>query len=315
MKIKMANKLPVGASPLVIAKLLISAVLVAALLTGCGKKDKKAATEEVETIFAVNAMKAIPSTLDNYLQFGGNVQVASSVDIYPDAASGKITKMYVKVGDFVKKNDVVAEVNSSKPGMDYRNSPVKAPVSGTITSFPLNVGTTVSAQTSIGKIGSTGRLEIKTFIAERFVSRVSLRQKAELTFDAYPGVIFPAVLVEVDPVLDSTSRTLGVKLVQEPVDERLKAGMYARIKLITDTKDNTIVVPANVVVNKSGENVVFVVNTQTNTVKASIVKLGIKVDDRQEVEQGIAPGDLVVTKGQTLLTDGAKVKVASIEGE
>ena len=50
----------------------------------------------------------------------------------------------------------------------------------------------------------------------------------------------------------------------------------------------------------------------TNTVKASPVKKGIRVDDKQEIQMGIAPGDLVVIKGQALLTDGAKVNVVSI---
>ena len=53
-------------------------------------------------------------------------------------------------------------------------------------------------------------------------------------------------------------------------------------------------------------------DTLTNTVKASPVKRGIRVDDKQEVEMGITPGDLVVIKGQSLLSDGAKVNVVSI---
>lgn len=89
--------------------------------------------------------------------------------------------------------------------------------------------------------------------------------------------------------------------------------MYARIKLITDSKRNTIVLPANVIVTRNEQDVVYIVDTMTNTVKASPVKKGIKVDDKQEVEMGIAPGDLVVIKGQALLSDGAKVNVVSIE--
>ena len=89
--------------------------------------------------------------------------------------------------------------------------------------------------------------------------------------------------------------------------------MYARIKLITDSKRNTIVLPANVIVTRNEQDVVYIVDTMTNTVKASPVKKGIKVDDKQEVEMGIAPGDLVVIKGQALLSDGAKVNIVSIE--
>ena len=218
----------------------------------------------------------------------------------------------VKVGDKVKKDEILAEIDASRPGMDYKSSPVKAPVSGTITSFPLNVGATVSASMSIGKISSTGKLEIKTNVAERFISRISMKQKAELTFDAYPGEIFPAVLVEIDPVLDVTSRTLGIKLLQEPADSRLRAGMYARIKLITDTKKNAIVIPNNVVVTRNEQDVVYIVDPQTNKAKMSPVKKGIRVDDKQEILMGIVPGDLVVVKGQALLNDGATVKIVNI---
>ena len=240
-------------------------LLVLISFTGCNKKVAAAEEEKVETVFAVNAYKAVPQTLDNYLDFGGNVQAASSVDIYPDT-NGKISKIYAKVGEKVNKDQVLAEVDASRPGMDYKSSPVKAPVAGTITSFPMNIGSTVAASMSIGKISSTGKLEIKTNVAERFISRISMKQKAELTFDAYPGEKFPATLIEIDPVLDATSRTLGIKLLQEPSDSRLKAGMYARIKLITDTKKNTIVIPHNVIITRNGEDIVYIIDSATNTV-------------------------------------------------
>lgn len=281
-------------------------------LTGCANKKGSAVTEKAETVFAVNAYKAVPRTLDDYLEFGGNVETASSVDIFPDVQSGKISKINIRVGDKVKKDQVVALVDASKAGMDYQSSPIKAPVDGTITSFPYTVGTTVSATMSVGKISSTGQLEIKTNVAERFLSRVSKNQRAILTFDAYPGKTFPAKLVEIDPILDVNTRTLGIKLLQTPSDSRLRAGMYARIRLITDTKKNTIVIPTNVIVRRNEEDIVYIVDTLTNTVKASPVKRGIRVDDKQEVEMGITPGDLVVIKGQSLLSDGAKVNVVSI---
>lgn len=301
---------------------LISVICIGSVITAglcsCGNKNKaakakaKGEKEVVETIFAVNAYKAIPRTLDNYLEFGGNVQTSSSVDIYPDVQSGKLSKINVKVGDKVKKDQIVAFVDASRAGMDYQSSPIKAPVDGTVTSFPFNVGATVSASMSVGKISSTGTLEIKTNVAERFLSRVKMNQKAELTFDAYPGVVFSAKLVEIDPILDTNTRTLGIKLIVTPSDSRLRAGMYARIKLITDTRKNTIVLPANVVVTRNEEDVVYIIDSVTNIVKASPVKKGIRVDDKQEIEQGIAPGDLVVIKGQSLLSDGSKVNVVSV---
>lgn len=291
-----------------------ASLAMASLVLGCSKKSEEnvESSEEKETVFVVNVYKAVPKTLDDYLEFGGNVQTASSVDIFPDVQSGKLSKIFVNKGEKVVKDQILAEVDASRPGMDYKASPIKAPIGGTITNFPLNIGSTVSAAMSIGKISSTGQLEIKTNVAERFISRVSMRQKAELTFDAYPGVKFPATLVEIDPVLDVSSRTLGIKLIQEPADSRLKAGMYARIKLITDTKKNTIVIPNNVVINRNDEDIVYIVDPSTNKAKLSPVKKGIRVDDKQEILMGIAPADLVVVKGQGLLNDGASVKIVNV---
>lgn len=88
------------------------ALVASALLAGCNKKVAEN-NEQAETVFAVNVYKAVPRNLDDYLEFGGNVQTASSVDIYPDVQSGKLSRILVKVGDKVKKDQVLCEVDAS----------------------------------------------------------------------------------------------------------------------------------------------------------------------------------------------------------
>lgn len=292
--------------------LVVVVAVVALLAVGKNKKQQaqaNASSEPAEPTFAVNVEKAVAQTFDNYLEFSGDVQLASSVDIYPDVQLGKITRLLVKNGDVVTKNQVVAEVDASRAGQDYRSSPVKAPVGGTITSFPLKIGATVGSSTSIGKVSSTGRLEVKTHVAERYVSRVRLGQDAMLTFDAYPGEEFPARVTEVDPTLDAASRTLGMKLVQDPPDPRLLAGMFSKIHLITDTHENTIVIARTTIVEKVNGQFVFIADPSSNTARMTPIKTGITVDDKIEITEGIHEGDLVVTKGNTMLNDGAKIKI------
>ena len=48
------------------------------------------------------------------------------------------------------------------------------------------------------------------------------------------------------------------------------------------------------------------------TVRQQPVKLGITIDDKTEVVDGLKTGQTVVAKGQTLLSDGAKVNIVSI---
>ena len=274
----------------------------------CSKDEGTAVVpvESQETVFAVNTYVAAAENLDEYLEFGGDVVAASSVDVMPDT-SGKIANIRVRVGDYVEKNQILAYVDPSRPGMTYESSPIRAPVAGTITAFPVSVGSMVAPSVSIAKISNTKNLEINISVAERFVSRIAVGQPALLTFDSYPGEVFTAKVAEVNPVLDTTSRSMGVKLVLDPPDNRIKIGMYCRVKLITESKAGVVAIPREAIVNRSGQESVFVVNG--NTVENCPISVGITVDNMVEVVSGLSAGNEVVVSGQTLLDSGSKVHV------
>ncbi len=300
---KMKKNIPLG----FLLLLLVSSIM----LLSCKPEVK---TEKEEVVFAVSTYEVRNTSLDDYLEFGGDVVASSSVDILPDS-SGKLSRVYVSVGDYVRKDQVLAEIDPSRPGMTYSTSDIKAPTSGTVSAFPLSIGSTVAPSMSVGKISSTGMLEIEAAVAERFVSRVALGQKAELRLDAWPSDIFMATITEVSPVLDAATRTMAVKLIPEDVTgEKIKPGMYSRIKLITEEKENVFVVPYHSLIVRDDEAFAFIVQDDETVLQQKVI-LGLRVDDQVEVINGLQEGDLVVTRGQTLLNDGTKVSVVSVETE
>mgnify|MGYP002673982411 FL=1 len=296
--------------------LMAAAILSSALVSCKGKSEKTAKEEETETIYAVNADIVQAGNLDDYLEFGGDVSSVSAVDVYPDAA-GKISRIRVSVGNLVKKDQIIAYVAPSRPGMNYSENPVKAPISGRVTSFPPTIGTMVSQSYSIAKISDTDELQIKVNVAERFISRIRENQTAIVSFDAYPGVEFKARVFEVSPVLDTTSRTMLAKLKVEPADSRIKAGMYARVKLITDTIEGAVVIPNDAIVYRDGKPYVFTAKSESaeSSVNMVSVKEGLSVDNKTEIQEGLKEGDVIIVKGQSLLSDGSKVKILSISGK
>ncbi|WP_296663774.1 efflux RND transporter periplasmic adaptor subunit [Treponema sp. UBA753] len=296
--------------------LMAAAILSSALVSCKEKSEKTAKEEEAETIYAVNADIVQAGNLDDYLEFGGDVSSVSAVDVYPDAA-GKISRIRVAVGDLVKKDQIIAYVDPSRPGMNYSENPVKSPISGRVTSFPPTIGTMVSQSYSIAKISDTDELQIKVNVAERFISRIRENQTAVVSFDAYPGVEFKARVFEVSPVLDTTSRTMLAKLKVEPADSRIKAGMYARVKLITDTIEGAVVVPNDAIVYRDGKPYVFTAKSKDteSSVNMVSVKEGLSVDNKTEIQEGLKEGDVIIVKGQSLLSDGSKVKILSISGK
>lgn len=287
------------------------------VLLGCNRNNSAPAQAQqapAETVYAVNTYIAHPSSLDAYLEFGGDVEASSSVDILPDTA-GKLSRLLVKVGDFVNRNQLVAYVDPSRPGLNYEASPVRAPISGTVTALPFPVGSTVAPTVAIGKISTANELEITINVAERFVSRIKLNQSARLVFDAYPAETFIATVVEISPVLNTASRSMTVKLRLNTRDPRVKIGMYARVKLITDEKRGVIAVPNDALVRRAGKPLVFVVNRGDNSVAMIEVAEGIRVDDQVEILSGLSAGDEVVVKGHTLLDAGSRVNVISTVNE
>lgn len=298
--------------------IVVSAAMLATSLLSCGPKNKNVAKKDevVESLFAVNTYKTSEGNLDDYLEFGGDVTAVNTVDVMPDMA-GKVSNVLVNVGDKVSKNQVIAYVDASRGGMYYAASPVRAPIAGRVTSLPATVGATVAQSSSLAKISRTDDLEVKINIAERFISRIENKQIATISFDAYPSVEFEARVVEISPVLDTLTRTMQVKLKFTKPDPRIKVGMYARVKLVTESVKNAIVIPSSAIVLRDQKPYVFMVSSQKNgetpaKVKLQPITVGIEVDSKTEVTEGLNAGDEIVVKGQSLLNDGSNVNIISV---
>ncbi len=296
--------------------LLVLLILILAIGTVAGfyflKKTEKESTEsveeeEAEQVFAVNTTIAVEGQIRDFLYVNGDIIAKESVDVYPDAA-GKLTDIRVKVGETVYKGKIIAYVDPSRPGMNFANSPIKSPISGTVTSFPGTIGSTVSQQAPIATIGDLSNLEVRTYISERKISHIENGMKAELTFGAFPGEFFDAVITELNPVIDPSSRTMEIKLDLLESDTKIKSGMFAKIKITTSIKDNIVKIPSDCITERFGEKFVYVITDENRTEKRVITE-GINVNDVSEILTGIKTGEKIVIQGQSLLENDVKVKI------
>jgi len=272
-------------------------------------KDTPADEKSEGLVFAVNTTQAVKGPIQDYLALSGDIIAASTVDTYSDAA-GKISKLYVSVGSRVRKDDPVAEVDPSRPGMEFVHSVVKAPVSGTVVALPAQLGMTISQAVPLARIAGGTGLEIRLFVAERFISRISMNQRCEITLDAWPGEIFNGRIIEISPTVEAASRTMEIKVGVENPGARLKAGMFAKVRVITERKENIVKIPVGAMLNRFGEHYVFVVESgSTPVVRKRIIKPGITIDGVMEVQHGLSADEEIVVRGQTLLEDGSRVNV------
>ncbi|MDA3951208.1 MAG: efflux RND transporter periplasmic adaptor subunit [Spirochaeta sp.] len=261
----------------------------------------------VDTVFAVNVTPAVEGEINNYIEVNGDVQSTASIDVYSNTA-GEVVRLYHGIGDTVAAGKVLAEIDPSRPGQNFSLSPVTAPISGTITRLPVRVGSNVSPSAPVAQVSRTNELEIVVQIAERFVSKVERGLPAIIQLDAFPERRFDAVVRELNPVVDPMTRTLEVTLRFIGNAERVRPGMYAEVRIITEQKEGIVKVPGDVLIRRFGETFVYVV-TDEETAERRVVNPGIEIDDKLEITDGLEPGERVVYQGQNLLEDGARVRV------
>jgi multidrug efflux pump subunit AcrA (membrane-fusion protein) len=249
-------------------------------------------------------------TIENSVVINGDVLAAGQVSLYPTVA-GKLTELRFRVGDRVSRGQIVAMVDPSRPGEVFSQAPVTSTISGTVLQAPLHSGDTVSTASVVYVIGDLSVLEVETFVPERYANAARRGLAAEVSLEALPGESFPASVYEVSPVLDPSSRTLRIRLRFDKSDERIRAGMFATVSLVTSSRRDVPVIPRSSVINTYGSWIVFVVD-EDNIARRKVITLGLENETSIEVLSGIAAGDRLVSSGQNFLSDGDPVRV--VEG-
>lgn len=273
---------------------------------GPGKGGARGRGGTGNTIFTVRSAEAVKKTLNDYVITNGEVESQSAVEVFP-SMGGKVQQINVLLGSQVKKGDVIAKIDPSEPGTKYALSPVEAPISGSIVSIPLKVGTKVTTNSAVTMIGDIDNLQISASVPERYVSELKTGLKAEITVEAYPDVIFMATVSRVSPVVDAATRTKQVIMNFDKKDSRVNAGMFAKVKLYTSKYSGKLVVPSDAIItNDDDVSYLFVVNDDY-TVSRRTVKTGKAIDGMIQVTDNLMAGERVVYEGMLSLSDGTNV--------
>ena len=286
--------------------MILAAVAVLVALAHLPKKKMQMPPME-ETVYTVKTQEVGRSDLQEYLRLNGTVKAENTISVYPDIG-GKLTRVPVTLGTYVKKGQLIAEVDPSSPGSYYSASPVYAPIAGYITSLPLTTGTTVTTSSEIATIGNIEKLQIECKIPESKIAVLQNGLTAEVGLEAYKGVTFPAHVFRISPVVDETSRTKEMYLLFDTDDTRINAGMYVKIRLNTVLHENAITVPVDCIQSQGGEQYVYVYNAADSSVSRRVITTGATVDGVAEVTDGLTDGEIIVVSGMQVLADGVKVK-------
>lgn len=203
-----------------------------------------------------------------------------------------------------------AALNSASLALSQISSTITAPASGTIANLILTAGLPISAPsstttTSVQKFGTIvmaqeGGLEASVNLSEVDAPKVHPGQKVTLTLDAFPDKTFTGRVGSINTTgaVSSGVTTYPAIIALDTAATNIYPNMAVSAKIITDIKNNVLLVPTAAVVNRGGQSLV---RTLQKGKEVDVeVGTGDSNDTQTEIKSGIKEGDEIITGAASL---------------
>lgn len=221
--------------------------------------------------------------------------------------------------EVTKKQVSAAKANIQAMQTNVKYTKVYAPFDGVIGISAVKTGTAVTAgQTMLNTISSDKELAVDFNIDQkeiyRFTTLMNEKSKAnDSTFtlafgdDVYP---YPGKLALLDRAVNPQTGTIKARLIFPNNKNQLISGMNGTVRVVSNTKANSILIPYKAVTEQLGEFFVYVPG-DSNKVSQHKVVLGKQIGKDIIIKDGLAEGDKVVVEGVQNLREGSVIKTAT----
>jgi HlyD family secretion protein len=214
-----------------------------------------------------------------------------------------------------KQNDLLDE----KKQLAYYT--IKSSIDGVVSEIDLKKGDSISSGSTVATIISKQQIA-ELSLNEVDAAKVKIGQKATMTFDAIGDLTITGEVSEVDTLgtVSSGVVTYGVTIILDTQDDQVKPGMSVSASIITEARQDVLLVPNSAVKASGDENYVEIIkddsvsSEQTTTTgavskimpKRQIVVVGLSNDTMTEIISGIKEGDQIVTQTSTSTTSSSQ---------
>jgi len=178
---------------------------------------------------------------------------------------------------------------------------VKAPATGKLSAFTLEVGQSLAPGDRIGQIDDPEHFKVVADIDEFYLSRVDLGQRADYPLD---GATYPLEVVKIRPQVQNGQ--FQVELAFQAgarTSTAIRRGQTAQVRLQLGQPTDAVLVPNAAFYNDTGGAWVFVVSGDGAHAVRRKVRLGRRNPQHIEVLDGLSVGEAIVTSPYTSYLD------------
>lgn len=244
----------------------------------------------------IELLQAGPRELHDTLRLNGIIQPNQEtlVKVTP-RFPGVIRSMRKRLGDRVKKDEVLATVESNQSLTSYE---LKAPIDGTVIDRDGTLGEFASEAKPLFTIADLSTMWIDFAVFRRDFSRV--RTGDAVTVDVGDGG--PPVEARIDylsPLGATDTQTSIARAIVRNGDNRLRPGLFVDGKVVLSAKPVDVAIRTGALQMLEGKTVVFV--RESDTFASREVELGARDADWVEVVFGLLAGDTYAAKNSFVI--------------
>lgn len=182
---------------------------------------------------------------------------------------------------------------------------VRAPAEGIVLEMHAVPGELVKPDESIVTVGDVSSVWVWANLHEDQLGRVldaqrTRKLRAEIAVKAFPDASFPGTVDFVGPTMDERTRTVKVRVAAANPDAKLRAGMFASVRIFLPGEEEALAVPKAAVLSDEGRSFVFVHHHGDYWIRRP-VEPGRKWLDWVEVKGGLSGSETVAADGSFLL--------------
>lgn len=209
----------------------------------------------------------------------------------------------------------VAEAQVALAQAQLARMQIVAPFDGVVGIRVVNVGDYVKDGADLVNIEDLSSVWVDFRLPERFIARLKPGQGVQVTLDALPGREYQGRIDALDSQLDANGRSVLVRAKLANASGELRAGMYARSRVVFDVREAALVVPEEALVPLGEKQYLYklVAEGDSKLAKRIEARIGQRVPGKVEVLDGVKAGDLVVIAGQARLGRSESVPVRVVD--
>lgn len=187
-------------------------------------------------------------------------------------------------------------------------SSVKAPISGTIESFDVEVYDRVATNDQLFVIAGDGENRITFYVTQRMVNNLQVGDAIEVVKNStsYEGWIS-----EISTMVDDSNGLFKIKANMENTGE-IATGSVVKLNVATEHTEDAMLVPVDAIYYSNSE--AYVYTESDGYAHMTYVEVGLYDDEYAEILSGLSEDDVVVSTWSSNLYEGAEIRVR-MDGE